>query len=178
MAKVLIAFSSSEGQTEKVAHFVAHLAAERQIGVVLLNVDHQQDISVENVDAAILAGAVHAGVYADSLQKCAEINSRWLSQIPSLFLSISLTAASRIPTELARAEALAEAFLGAVGLREKQIELVGGALHLNRYGSLKRRILCRLAEQSGLDFDPVSDTEFTNWPALGSSVSGFLSQVA
>ena len=91
--KILIVFGSTEGQTRKICQFSLDHLVTAGHAVALCPADSAEDMDPVGFDAVILAASVHAGHYQSNLLDFAERYSSRLDGMPTLFLSVSLSAA-------------------------------------------------------------------------------------
>src|SRR5262245_5283395 len=96
--KILIYYGTTEGQTRKIAEFVAKQLGGDEVSVVdAANVPATLDL--DQFDAAILAASLHMHKYQGALVQFARDHHSKLNLIPSLFVSVSLAAASDDPED-------------------------------------------------------------------------------
>ena len=108
MLRVLIAFASSEGQTEAVAHRLAGRLEAVGCVVRLRELGSERsETATEAWDAAILAGSIHVGQYQPALERFIAAHAEQLRCLPTAFVSVSLSAASRDPAEQAAIRSIA-----------------------------------------------------------------------
>ena len=91
--KILILYGSTEGQTAKVAEFVASRLRFAGDEVTLVDAA-TADVDVQHYQAAIVAASIHVGMYQKPVVDFVRANADWLKRTPSAFLSISLSAVS------------------------------------------------------------------------------------
>ena len=91
--KILVAYGTTEGQTRKIARFTADRLADAGHAVELLDVADAEGLDLGRFGAAVLAGSIHGGRYQRALTEFARANAQALGARPTLFLSVSLSAA-------------------------------------------------------------------------------------
>ena len=171
MARLLIVYGSSEGQTRKIAHYIAGVA--RELGhraQVEDSAGLPADLDLGRFDGLVIAGSLHAGRHQPALQHFVRKNVRALSRLPSAFFSVSLSATG---SDLAGARRCAQAFLDETGWQPWVLSLTAGALKYTRYGWLTRWMMRRIARRAGGDTDTRRDYEYTDWGRLRSEVESF-----
>ncbi len=82
---------------------------------------------------------------------------------PSLFFSVSLSAASLHPEEVEKAQQIATAFPAACGWTPQSVVSLGGRLAYSQYNFIVRLLLKRIARKEGAPTDTSRDYEFTDW---------------
>jgi menaquinone-dependent protoporphyrinogen oxidase len=90
--KDLVAYGTTEGQTRKIAGFVADKLRELGDDVKVVDATTVEwDFWLGAFDAAVVAASIHSGRYQSSIVQC---HYERLNKMPSLFLSVSLSAAN------------------------------------------------------------------------------------
>lgn len=170
----LIAYATTDGQTRKIARFVAdHLVAKGHC-VELLNVEDADALDLSRFNAAILAGSLHVGGYQKSLARFASEAHAQLSLIPTVFLAVSLSAAGTDPDDWAGLrKALAE-FETETGWTPGRVEHVAGAFRFSEYDFFRNWAMRRIADQKGEVVEPGKDKEYTDWTALGATLDSWV----
>ncbi|MFN3938820.1 MAG: flavodoxin domain-containing protein, partial [Gemmobacter sp.] len=98
---VLVLYATTNGQTRKIARHVADRLVALGHSVELLNAADAADLDPGVHDAVVLAGSVHAGRFQNSLAEAMRRHGVKLAAKPTLFLSVSLTAAGDVAEERA-----------------------------------------------------------------------------
>lgn len=177
--KVLILYGTTEGQTRKIAEFVAkHL---RAIGDVVTLIDATGDTTLVDLrqhDAAIVAASLHAGQYQTSVAHFVRANHAWLNKMPSAFISVSLSAAGSDPDDLKGIAECAERFKAETGWTTSEVHQVAGAFRFTEYDFFKRWVLKLIAWEKNVKVEPGKDVELTNWEALAVTVDALRARFA
>ena len=116
MARVLIVYGTTEGQTRKVAEHIAAVA--RRDGHDAEAVDSttiEAPVAAGGYDAVIVGASLHQGKYQAALAHFVRDNLALLGRVPSAFFAVSLAAASRDEGERAEARAIAARFCADAG---------------------------------------------------------------
>lgn len=175
MANLLLGFASTFGQTKKIASQVAEwlqaMGHHTQV-IDLVNGPVPDDLS--QFDAVVLAGSIHRVRHQPELEKFAERHRSALSKIPTLLVSVSLSAAGKEPRQLADAQRCIDDFAARAGWKPNMSIPAAGALHYTRYNFLLRHMMRKIAAQEGGDTDTSRDFEYTDWTALESLVETFV----
>lgn len=175
MARILVAYATSEGQTGKIAHRIADQIGRHGHQVTLVDVHEGAARSVvDEFDAAVLAGSVHAGRHDTALIAFAHHHQPRLTEAPSAFVSVSLAASSDRPEDQKGVRGWAETFYKNSGWTPDITHFAAGALYDSRLGFFKRIILHWIMRKQGVALDPSGETEFTDWKKLEAFVEEFL----
>lgn len=175
--RVLICYATTDGQTQKVAEYIAETVRKKGHQADLFDANMADGVDPSAFQAAVLAGSVHMGRYQTALVHRIR---RWrdaLSAIPTAFVSISLAAASIDPHVHAEIDECAQHMLKEVGLDPAVTIHVAGAIRFSQYDFFRRWLMRLAAKQMGREVDPTEDQEFTDWDALAEAVNRFLASV-
>jgi menaquinone-dependent protoporphyrinogen oxidase len=164
---VLIVYSTTEGQTRRIAAFAADVAEAAGSGATLLPVE--EAVMGPNgalpgggrADAVLVAAAIHVGRHSPSVLRFVQRHAAELRNLPTAFLSVSMSAAAAATRS--EAERYVESFLNDAHWQPSLRGTVAGALRFEEYGLLKRLLVKRVVKSRGLDVDTTRNHEFTNW---------------
>jgi menaquinone-dependent protoporphyrinogen oxidase len=161
---ILVLYGTSEGQTRKIAVFLADQLKARGLQVTLRNItDNANAIQLSSFDGAIIAARVHAGTYQRDVTSFVARNSHALADMPAAFLSVSMSAAALRPGDMERAEDYVDNFVRRTGWTPNRIVQVAGARLYTRHNAIGRWIL-GLVDRHMLDTH--RDYEWTDWEQL------------
>ena len=171
--KQLIIYATTEGQTRKVARFCADRLCDAGDTVELLPAAEAGDVDLSRFDGVILAGSVHVGQYQDTLVDFAADHADALSGMRTLFLSVSLSAAGNDPDDWAGLEAGVARFVERTGWQPGQVAHVAGAFRFTEYDWFRTWAMRWIAHQKGQKVTPGADREYTDWEALGETLTAW-----
>ena len=174
---ILILFASKEGQTEKIAHFIA--AAIRHHGhqaTTQLGEHLPKDFDTDRFDAAIIGGSIHMGKFPGYLKSFVTEHREWLSQVPSAFFTVCMAIHSVNEKEQADARALGQNFIKKTNWQPNLMETFAGAVKYTQYGFITRKIMQHISKKEGGNTDTSQDHEYTDWDAVTDFTEQFLSK--
>src|SRR5690348_3709476 len=126
--KVLLVYGTTEGQTQKVARFVAERLAERGHQTQVANaVDATPAIDPARFDAVIIAASLHAGRYQSAVVHFVGQHLAALRARRNAFLSVSLAAASNDADDVRGLEQCLASFAQETGWMPERTHHVAGA---------------------------------------------------
>ena len=120
-------------------------------------------IAWERTKGVCLGASLHMQKHQSAALRFVRAHRAELSACPSLFFSVSLSAASKIPEERAAAERLAARLPLKTGWQPSRIASVAGRLAYTRYGPVVRWFMRRIALKEGASGDTTRDHEYTDW---------------
>jgi menaquinone-dependent protoporphyrinogen oxidase len=177
MAKILLFYATSYGQTAKIADRLAQRwrAAGHEVASAALGTGNEP--SPAGFDAVIL-GSRLAIRYARSLEHYVKRSRPALAQTRSGFFSVSMSAASTDPKVAAELRAKMGALFHDTGWSPDHVASFAGALPYSKYDPLTRAVMKFISAHAGHPTDTTRDYEFTDWAkvdAFADSVSAALS---
>jgi menaquinone-dependent protoporphyrinogen oxidase len=178
MKSVLVVYGTTDGQTRKVAEFIADALKAAHVHVDLVDSASEGAALVQPVyAAAIVCGSLHEHRFQASLRRFVKRNSGWLAGLPAAFVTVSLTAALKDPKGGEELQALVAEFSRETDWTPAITHHVAGALRYTEYDFFKRLIVQLLARRQGGDTDSAHDHEYTDWEDLGRFVDDFLDAI-
>lgn len=175
MKSVLVVYGTTEGQTRRIAEFVAEALKLRGVKVELVDSAAVGASQVQPVhSAAIVCGSLHQHRFQPSLLRFVRDNRDWLTGLPSALVVVSLTALLADSQSRAELQQCVDAFCGEAGWTPSVTEHVAGALRYTEYDYFKRLVMRLIAKQHGGDADTSRDHEYTDWNAVTAFVERFL----
>ena len=165
MCEVPIFYATTEGQTRRIAERIAeqirrHGLDSHAIAIVSEEASH---INWTRVRGVAVGASLHVQKHQGEALAFARVHHDELSARPSMFFSVSLSAASKNPGEVNAAEAIARAFADRTGWQPTRIASIAGRLAYTQYNWFVRRLLRRIAVKEGASPDISRDHEYTDW---------------
>ncbi len=170
---IVILFESGEGQTRKIADFIAtEVRADGHTVLCVDTSDRMADLALDGADRVILAAPVHERRHPKNFEVAISAAKQDLATRPTLMLSVSLKAA--FPEGLEEAEDYLTEMKMRTGFEPTQAALVAGAVQSGSYEYFQSEIL-RHVVLRGHDVDLTGGVkEYTDWATLSETVSTFV----
>lgn len=175
MANILIVYGTTEGQTRKIAQHIGGLI--RTMGhnaEVVDSSDVREEFRADGFNAFIVTGSLHQGNHQRSLIHFVKKHRDELKKAPSLFLSVSMSAARNDGNHFDELQKCVDRFTEETEWIPTEWHPVAGALKYVEYDWLKRMIMRSISKAEGGETDTSKDYEYTDWDALDELVAGFL----
>jgi menaquinone-dependent protoporphyrinogen oxidase len=170
---ILVLYATVEGQTGKIAEFVAKRLTDSGHTVATVNAETSDPISVRGFDGVVLAGSVHQRRHSDRFEAVLRRHRDTLARMNTLMLSVSLSAAFAEGREEAQ-DFLTEMQMR-TGFTPTDALLVAGAVRNDAYDAFSRTVI-RNVVLRGRDIDLTQHRhEFTDWKALSAKIDDFMS---
>jgi menaquinone-dependent protoporphyrinogen oxidase len=175
MTRVLIPYGTSEGQTARIAEYLAGVLRDRGQEACPVDIKRSGTLELDAYDAVIVGASVHMGKHEEYIRDFVRKNRAALERLPSAFFSVSL--AAHDGTDEARKEVAGytEEFVRQTGWRPNKVGSFAGALLYTRYGLIKRWIMRKIARDKGSpDTDTSRDYVYTDWDSVKRFAEEFL----
>lgn len=168
MSRILIVFGSGEGQTAKVAEFLANRLGERnhQVDVVKGN-RIPKGFDINTYDALIVAASVRMMKFQQYIVNFARKYRTRLKTVPSAFVSVSMSEAHPDSATGGFQQEWLDKFVSETGWKPATFASFAGALMYRKYNFITRFLMKKIALKSGLTTDTTRNHEFTDWDAVG-----------
>src|SRR5688572_6978267 len=165
MPRVLIVYGTTDGQTEKISHFLASELIQHGATVEVAEAGIRTPAPM-GFDQVVVAASVHAGGYQRSVIRWVRENTAALEAKSGTFISVCLGVLESSPKTRRNLDRILEGFVARAGWRPAQVKEVAGALKYTRYGWLKRMAMRYIAGRAGGSTDTSRDHEYTDWEDL------------
>jgi menaquinone-dependent protoporphyrinogen oxidase len=166
MSKILIAYGTSEGQTAKIADYLAEVIRAQGHDVFPLNIERGAPAPA-GYDAVVVGASVHKGTHQRWVTDYIRRNRPALEYLPSAFFSVSLAIADGTENGRREAEGYVETLVRETGWYPEKVGLFAGALVYTKYNFLLRWIMRHIARSKGSrDLDTKRDYVYTDFRAV------------
>ena len=178
MLRMLVAFTTYDGHTAKIAERIASTLGHADCAIDVCDLARSRpERSLENDDRVIAGGPVHGGQHPPQLVKFAFENSAALNAKPSAFFSVSLSAAGNDAQQEDATRCLYE-FLEQTCWRPSTSTIIAGALLYRKYGFIKRWMMKMIVKRGGGDTDTSRNYVYTDWEAIDQFANEFAVRLA
>jgi menaquinone-dependent protoporphyrinogen oxidase len=184
--RIAIVYATREGQTRRIAEYLAGAFQAREVRVDLFDAKEAPDPVLEVYDAIVVAGSVHLGRHERELVGWVRRRQATLQRIPSAFISVSGSQAgvemvTCTPEQRTRAREevalVLKTFARQTGWTPHWIHPVAGALLYTKYNFLVRAIIKAISKRTGRSTDTSRDHEYTDWADLERFAGSIVSEV-
>ncbi|HEY8550372.1 MAG TPA: flavodoxin domain-containing protein [Vicinamibacterales bacterium] len=165
MADVPVFYATTDGQTRRIAERLASRLRESGLTSAAIDLSDPdvREVDWTRVKGVMLGASVRAGRHQRSAEAFVRRHREELNARPSAFFSVSLSAASSNPAEVATVEQIAKQFCAAGGWTPAKVVCLAGRLAYTQYGFVTRWMMRRIARKEGGPTDTSRDHELTKW---------------
>lgn len=172
--KILIVYATTDGQTRKIARFVADRLADTGHSAEMLPAADAGDVAVDRFDGVILAGSLHVSGFQKPLAAFARNAAPALNTARTLFLTVSLTAAGDHEEDWDGLHKAVADFIRETGWTPGRTEHVAGAFRFTEYDFFRAWAMRWIAAQRDKAAAAQQTTEYTDWAALGGVIDDWV----
>lgn len=175
MANIYISYGSVEGQTARIAEYIAELIRSYGHEAEAEDLKHSGGTLPGGQDGVIVAASVHMGKHESFVVDFVRKNLAELERLPSALISVSLAAHG---DEHIAATYVAE-FEEQTKWHPSHVGIFSGALLYTRYNFLKRQLMKKIVKDKGsTDLDTSRDYVYTEWDGVKRFTEDFLAGLA
>ena len=165
--RILIIYGSTEGHTEDLAGFIG--SALREDGQEVIVRDSADKATLPDpctYDLIFVAASLHIGRYQPALIDFVRAHHGTFNEMPTAFISVSLSAAGESPDDWEGLEQCTRRFLQETMWIPKAMHHAAGAIRYSKYDFFKRLAIKYIARQRGQETVTSRDYDLTDYPAL------------
>jgi menaquinone-dependent protoporphyrinogen oxidase len=175
MKRILIVYGTVEGQTRKIASFIANDLQSRGCHVDVFDSENMPKVNLTAYDGIIAGAPVHISKFPRHFRKWIKQNAADISLVPCAFFSVCLGILQKDNPKVQNEEnKIVKNFLREVAWSPDHWCIFPGALVYSQYGWIKRQIMKAISKQAGRDTDVNRDYEYTDWLEVKKFSSDFL----
>ncbi len=165
-ADALVVYASTHGHTAKIADRIAQAMREQDLEVDLRDVASAAEVEPGRYDVVVVGASLHKERHQQALADWVSTRREALEQRPSLFFSVSLTAAEDSEEARASAQRCIEDFCAHTGWTPGRTEPIAGCLQYREYDVFTRQLMRLLMRKMGHPTDASQDYDYTDWDAV------------
>ena len=165
-ATALLVYASTHGHTAKIAARIARAMGEAGVDTDVREVRAAKDADPAAYDAVIVAGSLHSEHHQPELADWVVAHREALEARPTVFCSVSLSAAEDTPESHAATQRCIDAFCEKTGWSPSRTERIAGCLQYREYDFFTRQLMRMLMKKWGHETDISRDHDYTDWDAL------------
>ena len=171
--RVLVLYGTTEGHTRNLCQFIKGVLDEQGVDGTLADAAGEPP-DPGGFDACFVAASLHVGAYQAQVVDYARRHHAALTERPSAFLSVSLSAAGESPDDWEGLTECVQRFIHQTTWTPAAIHHVAGAIRYSRYDFFKRLALKFIAKRRGQDTVTSRDYDLTDYDDLRRFVIGFM----
>jgi menaquinone-dependent protoporphyrinogen oxidase len=167
MMRVLIPYGTSEGQTARIADYLADVLRDQGHEAFPVDIKRSGTPDPAGYDAVIVGASVRMGKHQSCVRDFVRKHRGTLERLPSAFFSVSLAAHDSTQAARDEVDGYIEKFVQHTGWRPRKVGRFAGALLYTKYGFFTRWMMKKIARAKGSpDTDTSRDYVYTDWESV------------
>lgn len=180
MKKILLAYATVEGQTEKIAAAIRDQLAAAGADVTLLHVREAKETpepDLPSFDLLVFGASVHMQKIEKEMAAFIERHQDIIRDKARSLFVVSMAAASNDPAERKKSlDVIRQSVRRQVPVEFEDEEMIAGALMYTKYNWLVRWIMKRISAKEGGSTDTTRDQEYTDWKQVAAYAARLAAQ--
>ena len=165
MARILLAYSTVDGQTLKICERLQQLIASMGHTTQLLAIDQADGLDLAGFDQFVIGASIRYGKHRPEVYRFIEAHRAVLDRTPSAFFSVNVVA--RKPGKnTAETNPYIRTFRRTTSWKPGVIAVFAGKIDYQRYGLLDRQVIRLIMWITKGPTDLRACVEFTDWQAV------------
>jgi len=160
---VLVVYASNHGHTAKIAARLAETMRGHGLEVDLRDVASAAGAQPGRYELAVIAASVHRQQHQKEIFDWVAARYEALTEMRSVFISVSLTAAEDTDEGRAGAQRCIDDFTARTGWAPTRTESLAGSLQYREYDFFTRQLMRLLMTKMGHTSDVSHDHDYTDW---------------
>jgi menaquinone-dependent protoporphyrinogen oxidase len=179
MCELPVFYATTEGQTRRIAERLAGRLRDHGFEARAIEIGSAECDVLEwsRIAGVAICASLHRQTHQAKAVSFARAHATDLARLPSLFVSVSLSIASKNRAEVEAARQCADQFATATGWRPSRMACVAGRLAYTQYGWLTRRMMRSIARKEGASTDTTTDHEYTDWTQVRDLADAFAADI-
>ena len=165
-AQALVLYASTHGHTAKIAARIAHAMQRNGLGVDLREVSTATDTDPAAYAVVVVGASLHKVHHQAKIVEWVKEHRAALEQRPTVFCSVSLSAAEDTEAARTAAQSCIDAFCDDTGWTPGRTERIAGCLQYREYDVFTRQLMRLLMKRMGHPTDASQDYDYTDWDAV------------
>jgi menaquinone-dependent protoporphyrinogen oxidase len=167
MSKILIIYSTTDGQTRKISQRLQQVIEQQGHQVTVAPVEDASRLDLEAFDKIVIGASIRYGKHSPLITSFIEKNRAILESRPNAFFSVNVVA--RKP-EKSRPEAnpYLQKFLRRISWHPRELAVFAGKIDYPSYRPIDRFMIRLIMWMTKGPTDPAAVIEFTDWQQVDS----------
>jgi len=164
--RALVVYASTHGHTAKIAARLAQAMGTGDLEVDLRDVEAAADADPGDYAVVVVGASLHKERHQHAIVQWVAGRRAALDRRPSVFFSVSLSAADDGEDSRAATQHCIDEFCEQTGWTPGRTERIAGCLQYREYDVFTRQLMRLLMRQKGQPTDASQDYDYTDWDAV------------
>lgn len=162
MSKILIVYSTTDGQTKKICKRIKTLIETLENQVSVVSMSNMQDIDINLFQKVIIGASIRYGKHSKETYEFISNNRKILESKSNAFFSVNVVA--RKPDKnTPETNPYINKFLKEIEWKPNKLAVFAGKIEYQKYTFFDRFMIKLIMRMTDGPTDPKTNIEFTNW---------------
>jgi menaquinone-dependent protoporphyrinogen oxidase len=162
MAKTLIIYSSTDGQTKKICLHLQKIIEAQGNQVSVVSIQEIKSISLATFDKIVIGASIRYGKHRQEIYKFIESNKQSLESKPNAFFSVNVVA-RKLEKSTPETNPYIQTFLKQTLWKPQNIAVFAGKIEYQKYKLFDRLMIKFIMKITNGPTASDTNIEFTNW---------------
>ncbi len=167
MSKILIIYSTTDGQTRKICHRLQQVIEQQAHQVTTVSIQDEPQIDVAAFDKIVIGASIRYGKHSPQIVNFIEKNRLLLERKPNAFFSVNVVARKPEKSKPEQNPYL-QKFLKRISWKPRELAVFAGKIDYPSYRFIDRFMIRLIMWMTKGPTDPKAVVEFTNWDQVDS----------
>ncbi|WP_342222083.1 menaquinone-dependent protoporphyrinogen IX dehydrogenase [Candidatus Fukatsuia endosymbiont of Tuberolachnus salignus] len=169
--KVLLLYSSKDGQTKKIATYISGQLSTT-VTCKIQKLSPTTEIDLEQYQQIMIGASVRYGHFSPVFNTFIRRHIEQLNHIPGAFFAVNLTA-RKLEKRSPQTNSYVRKFLSSTPWQPRLSAVFAGALCYPRYGWFDRIMIQLIMHMTGGETDASKEVEYTDWQQVNDFAKAF-----
>ena len=162
MAKILILYSSTLGQTRKIGDRLQQVIEQQGHEVTLVSIEDESQVDLQTFDKIVIGASIHYGKHSPKIINFIKRNKLLLDSKPNAFFSVNIVARKPDKNQPDTNPYLRK-FLKQIAWNPRELAVFAGKLEYPKYSFFDRLMIRLIMFITKGPTDPNTVIEYTDW---------------
>jgi len=162
MAKILIVYSTTDGHTLKIGHFLQQALEQQKHHVELVSINDVANFDPMLFDKIVIGASIRYGKHSPQIYQFIKMNQPTLESKANAFFSVNLVARKPGKNQ-ADTNPYLRKFLKQIKWHPREVAVFAGKIDYPSYNTIDRQIIRAIMWITNGPTDPETVVEYTDW---------------
>ena len=162
MAKILIIYSSADGQTRKICHKMQEVIEQQGHQVKMVSIQNEPQVDLASFDKIVIGASIRYGKHSPLIIDFNKRNEHVLTEKSNAFFSVNVTARKPDKNQ-PETNPYVQKFLKQISWHPKKMAVFAGKIEYPRYSFFGRLAIRLIMLLTNGPTNPKAVVEFTDW---------------
>jgi menaquinone-dependent protoporphyrinogen oxidase len=162
MAKILIVYSTTDGHTLKICHFLQQVLEQQEHEVELVSIDDAAHVDLVLFDKIVIGASIRYGKHSPQIYQFIKMKQSILESKSNAFFSVNLVARKPDKNQ-PDTNPYVKKFLRQIKWHPMEVTVFAGKIDYPKYRTIDRQIIRAIMWITNGPTDPETVVEYTDW---------------